>query len=172
MMASKLPRVGRRGNSVLEFTLVGIPMIFLLISTFEMARGMWIYHTLVNSVKVGARYASVHGQLCATSPNTCTVTMAQVAAQVQNGGIGLDPTQLSLTFTTQGVAPVSCILSNCLSNSSGWPDPTGYSVGNTFEIDATYPFTSMISMFWPGSFSLGTMGTVNLPASSKVRIQF
>ena len=172
MTSSKLSRAGRGGNSVLEFTLVGIPMIFLLISSFEMSRGMWIYHTLANSVKVGARYASVHGQLCATSPKTCTVTAAQVAAQVQNGGIGLDPKQLSLTFTTQGVAPVSCVLSNCLSKSSGCPDPAGYSIGNTFEIDATYPFTSMISMFWPGSFSLGTMGTINLPASSKMRIQF
>jgi len=172
MRPAKSPRAGFRGNSLLEFTLVGIPMIFLPISTFEMARGMWIYHTLVNSVKVGARYASVHGRLCATAPNICTVTVSQVAAQVQNGGIGLDPTQLSLTFTTQGVAPASCFLSNCLSNSSGCPDPAGHSIGNTFEIDANYPFTSMIGMFWPGSFSLGTMGTINLPASSKVRIQF
>jgi Flp pilus assembly protein TadG len=172
MTSSKRPRAGSRGNSLLEFTLVGIPMIFLLISTFEMARGMWIYHTLVNSVKVGARYASVHGQLCATSPNTCTVTVAQVAAQVRNGGIGLDPTQLSLPFITQGVAPVSCVLNNCLSNSSGCPDPAGYSIGNTVEIDATYPFTSMISMFWPGRGSQSPTATIDLPASSKVRIQF
>jgi len=172
MMPSKLPRAGRRGNSVLEFTLVGIPMIFLLISTFEMARGMWIYPTLVNSVKMGARSASAPGRLCAASRHTCTVTVAQVAAQVQKGGIGPDPTQLSLTFTTQGVTPVSCFLSNCPSNSSGCPVPAGYSIGNAFENGATYPLTSMISRLCPGSFSLGTMGTVNLPASSRMGIQF
>jgi len=171
-MTSPQVRLACRGNALLEFTLVGIPMVFLMISTFEMARGMWIYHTLVNAVKTGARYASVHGQLCGTSPNTCTVTVAQVAAQVQNGGVGLDPTQLHLTFTTQGVTPVSCVLSSCLGNSTPCPSPAGYSVGNTFQIDATYPFTSMISMFWPGSTSQGSIGTVNFPASSKVRIQF
>jgi len=147
-------------------------MIFLPISTLEIARGMWIYNTRVNSVKVGARYASVHGQFPPAAPNTCTVTVAQVAAQVQNGGIELDPTQLSLTFTTLGVASVSCVLSNCLSNSSGCPDPAGYSIGNTFEIDATYPFTSMIGMFWPGRGSQSPMATIDLPASSKMRIQF
>jgi Flp pilus assembly protein TadG len=163
---------GRRGNALIEFTLVGIPMIFLLISTFEMARAMWIYNTVVNAVKVGARYASVHGQLCGISPNDCLVTVAQVATQVENAGVGLATTQLSLTITTQGVTPVVCTLSNCLTNNTTCPDPAGNSVGNTFEIDATYPFTSVISMFWPGGGSTLPLGTINLPASAKERIRF
>jgi len=165
-------RSRQRGNSLIEFTLVGIPMIFLLISTFEMARGMWIYHTLVNAAKVGTRYASVHGQLCGTSPNNCLVTVAQVAAQVQNAGVGLDPTQLNLTFTTQGTTGVVCTLNNCLTNHATCPDPAGNAVGNTIEIDATYPFTSVISMFWPGGGSTHPLGTINLPASAKERIKF
>ena len=34
------------GQSLVEFTLVGIPLIFVLISVFEISRGMWMYHTL------------------------------------------------------------------------------------------------------------------------------
>ena len=162
----------RRGNALVEFTLVGIPMIFLLISTFEMARGMWIYHTLVSAVKQGARYASVHGKLCATSPNSCTVKVSDVAAQVQNAGVGLIPASLSLTITTQGTAPVVCTLNNCLTNTSTCPDPAGNAVGNTIELDATYPFTSIICMFWAGGGSTLPLGTINLPASARERIRF
>jgi Flp pilus assembly protein TadG len=36
----------RRGSSILEFVLVGIPIIFVLISLFEISRGMWTYHTM------------------------------------------------------------------------------------------------------------------------------
>ena len=59
---------GRRrlGNATIEFTLVEIPLLCVLISTFEMARGMWLYHTLAYAVKEGARYAAVRGQ---NSPN-------------------------------------------------------------------------------------------------------
>src|SRR5882762_5274489 len=53
-----------RGSNILEFTLVGIPLVFILISTFEMARGMWNYHVMAYAVKEGTRYASVHGNNC------------------------------------------------------------------------------------------------------------
>lgn len=163
----------RRGNALIEFTLVGVPVIFLLISTFEMARGMWIYHTLVNAVKQGARYASVHGQLCATSPNTCTIKIADVAGQIQNAGVGLTPAQLSLTLSTQGGGTVVCTLDNCLTNTTApYPDPAGNGVGNTIEIDALYPFSSMICMFWPAGGSTLPLGTINLPASARERIRF
>ena len=46
-----------KGSTLLEFTLVGIPVIFVLISTIEMARGMWMYHTLCHAVKEAARFA-------------------------------------------------------------------------------------------------------------------
>ena len=57
----------RRGQALVEFTFVGIPMIFILISVFEMSRGMWIYHTLTYAVKEGTRVAMVHGQDCVTA---------------------------------------------------------------------------------------------------------
>ena len=55
-------RTTLRGNATIEFTLVGIPLVFVLISTIEMARGMWIYHTLAYAVKEGTRYAVARGQ--------------------------------------------------------------------------------------------------------------
>src|SRR5690242_13216787 len=61
MNPKRLFRTGCSGQSLVEFTFVGIPMIFVLIGTFEISRGMWMYHTLAHAVRDGVRYASVHG---------------------------------------------------------------------------------------------------------------
>ena len=75
---------------MIEFTLVGIPMIFLLISIFEISRAMWNYHTLAFAIREATRYAAVHGSGCSTDPhNSCQATVAQVAQRIQDAGIGL-----------------------------------------------------------------------------------
>ena len=78
MNKSAKNRRKRLGQSLVEFTFVGIPIIFILISVFEVSRGMWIYQTLAHSVKNGTRYASVHGINCVSTSfnsNNCTVNM-------------------------------------------------------------------------------------------------
>ena len=67
-------RRSRAGQAMVEFTFVGIPLMFTLISIFEVSRGMWIYHTLAYSVKNGVRFASVHGINCVN----CTATQTLV----------------------------------------------------------------------------------------------
>jgi Flp pilus assembly protein TadG len=161
----------RCGSSTLEFTLVGIPLMFVLISTFEMARGMWNYHTIAHAVKEGTRYASVHGVNCASSPNTCTVTIGQITQKIVDAGIGLPTNQLRLTFTSQS-GSVSNFANNLLANATVWPPAPGNVVGSSITITATYPFTSAISMFWPGAGTGINFGTVNFPASSREAIQF
>ena len=67
-------------------------MIFVFISIFEMARGMWIYHSLAYAVKEGTRYASVHGATCTTSPNDCGVSFSNIATVMKKAGPALIPT--------------------------------------------------------------------------------
>jgi Flp pilus assembly protein TadG len=160
------------GTSLIEFTLVGIPMIFVLISVFEISRGMWIYHTLAAGVKAGTRYTIVHGKNCSYSPNTCTVTIGQIAAQIQNAGPGLLPDQLTLTFTPANGTATTETLTAALADTTVWPSSTANWVGMDIIISGTYPFSSIISMFWPGAASVGPFTTVNFPASSREKIQF
>ena len=98
-----MTRNRERGNTMLEFVLVGIPMIFLIISTVEIARGMWQYHTLAHAVRQAARFAIVKGQNCATAPNRCTVTIARVAQEIRNAGVGLNPGSFTI-ITFKAVA--------------------------------------------------------------------
>ena len=181
-----------------EMTLVGIPIIFILISTFEISRGMWMYHTLAYAVKDGVRFASVHGYNCVPLTgslallNNCPTTIAGVATVIENAGVGLDPSKTELTFTpgASGAASTSCYLGStsgtavsgpygslvgCMSLTSTWPpsDASGTlnGVGKPIRIDIDTPFRSAIAMLWPGNRPVA-VGAVTLWASSLDHIQF
>jgi TadE-like protein len=157
---------------MIEFTLVGIPMMFMLISIFEISRGMWNYHTLAFAVREGTRYATVHGSGCSSDPlNSCQVTIGQVAQRIQDAGIGLDPSQLTLTFTSSG-NPVTCTLNACLGNSTTWPEAPKNTPGNVIAISGALPFQSALAMFWPGAGGGVSFPTFNFVAGSTDIIQF
>jgi Flp pilus assembly protein TadG len=162
---------GRAGNALLEFTLVGIPFIFVLITTFEISRGMWIYHTMAYAVKEGTRYASVHGKTCESAPNSCTVTIGGIASQIQAHGAALMPSGLSLTFTSDA-GSINCVLSDCLTSTTQWP-PTGVNgTGQEIRIAGAYQFVSALVMFWTGAGPGFSLPAFSFPAASRETIQF
>ena len=159
---------GERGAVILEMTLVGIPLIFMLISIFEMSRGMWVYHTLSNAVKQGARYASVHGQDCSNLGNSCQVTVGQIATVIANAAVGLDPNLMQVTmcidcgapsFVT-GVEAHSGTLATLVSSGTQWPSTPSDGSANADKVYLTvqYPFSSSMAMFWPGSRTVAGNG--------------
>jgi Flp pilus assembly protein TadG len=160
------------GSTFLEFVLVGVPVIFVMFSTFEMARGMWSYHSLAYAVREGTRYAIVHGASCSTDPNSCTVTIGQIAGKIKTAGVGLDGSALDLTFTPNTGSAITCTMNNCLSNNTTWPPSSANSIGTPLTISANYPFRSGIAFFFPGSRPTGSFPAMNFPASSKDLIQF
>lgn len=161
------------GSSFLEFVLVGIPMIFVLFSTMELARGMWTYHTLAYAIREGTRYAIVHGSNCATSPNSCTVTLGRIATVIHAAGTGLDTSKLTLTFTPNTGTATTCTLATCMTNSGTWPPAIASSPGMILSISARYQFRSAIAMFWPGTRAdTGPFPAVYFPAASTDTIQF
>ena len=162
----------QRGSAMIEFTLVGIPMIFLLISIFEMSRAMWNYHTLAFAIREGTRYAVVHGSGCSTDPrNSCQATVAQVAQRIQDAGIGLDASELTLTFTSSGNT-IKCTLNTCLGTATSWPEAPKNTPGSAIAINGSLPFQSALAMFWPGAGKGITLPTVYLTAGSADIIQF
>jgi len=176
-------RRSRRGSTTLEMTFVGIPLIFTMISIFEISRGMWIYHTLAYSVKEGVRFAIVHGVDCVYNPpavlNHCQVTAAQVAAVIENAGVGLDPTATTVTFcapantTTGPCTGTTCALNSCPATQFPPATPLGVNYpGQTIEIDIKTPFKSALAMFWPGTRGVGSFAVTQFSASSSDQIQF
>lgn len=183
-----------RGNATIEFTLVGIPLVFVLISTIEMARGMWIYHTLAFAVKEGTRYAVARGQ-----NNSTPATYRSVCNAIVQAGTGLLPEDLSLVFKsdligttfTHSYGPFTA--DTCAPSghnpTDAWPPGDNLALidnqpGQTISITGAYPFASAIAMFWPGAgpgmtFSPGTPQAACsnkfgfcLPASSQDVMQY
>jgi hypothetical protein len=149
-------------------TLVGIPMIFVLISVFEISRGMWIYHTLSYAVREATRYAVVHGHNCYVSPNNCPITVADVARRLENAGVGLIPAELNAN-----IGGISCNpLSSCFANTTAFPQANAYQQGQPVTVSATYLFRSAISMFWPGAGPGMVFAPVTFGAASTETIQF
>lgn len=164
-----------RGSSALEFTLVGVPLIFLLICTFEMARAMWSYHTLAYAVKEGGRYAVVHGQTCTIPPNSCTVTISAIATTIQSMGQALPGDAVTLTFTPSVGTATTCLMRDCIANytTGAWPAGAANAPGENVRISAVYPFRSAMVMFWPGTAPLrGSPAVVNFGAVSRESIQY
>ena len=174
----------RTGSSLLEFTLIGIPLLFTLISIFEVSRGMWMYHTVAHAVKQTSRFVIVKGENCVASTNACGVTVQRIAEEFRDAGVGLLPSEATLTLTSLGTAPVNCNpLDSCLSGGGNaqrntpWPTLTtpaapGSGRGQNLTVQATVPFRSAIAMFWPGAGGGVQFGTFLLGSTSTEKIQF
>lgn len=163
---------GRKGASFLEFTLVGIGMIFFLISFVWMAIGMWTYQTLAYAVREGTRYAIVHGQDC-KSPNTCQVTIGDIVGVVKAAGPGLNPNNTTVTLTTDSGVSTSGSITTLLSNTTKWPPSTDYAPGQNVTIKAVAPVPIFLMMFWPGAgHAKNYSGVFHLGASSTEGIEY
>jgi Flp pilus assembly protein TadG len=165
-----------RGNSLLEFTLVGIPLIFVLISTFQMSFAMWLYHSLAFAAEQGTRYAAVHGINCSQNGNTCGVMVSDVAGVISTAARGLDPNQMIVTLTPSTGSATTGTLADLMSGtytSTSWPPSSGANaVGQPVKISLLYPFNSGISMVWAGTTPVRAHGRLYLPASSTDLIRF
>ena len=164
-------RGGRRGNTTIEFVLVGIPMIFILLSIFEIARGMWIYNTMAYAVREGVRYAIMHGKGCA-SPNSCSVTIGGIATRIRQAGVGLDPNSVTLTFTPAGGTASSGTMTTQMASSTTWPPSAFNAPGQQVKISAQYQFRTFLALFWAGAGQSAGSGSFNLVTASAEPIQF
>ena len=156
---------------MLEFTLVGIPMVFVLISTIELARGMWTYHSMAYAIKEGARYVVVRGKGCTQNGNSCGTTVSAIAHQIAYAGIGLDAGTLNAQLMSASGNVTCNPLNSCYENNTAWPPVNDSAPGADIEISATYGFRSALSMFWPGAGSV-PFAPVKFPAYSRQAIQF
>lgn len=163
-----------RGSSSLEFALLGIPLIFVMISVANMAMGMMTLHTLQEAVEQGARYAVTRGSGCSSGTNTCSVTVGNITTAIGNNAAGIAPSLLNVTLTTNSGAATNCNpITTCTSSSTSWPPSTNSdnSPGSDIIISASYTFNSSISMFWPGAASVKFSPT-NFNAYTRQRLTF
>ncbi len=164
----------QRGNAMIEMTLVGIPLMFMLLCIFEISRAMWVYNTMAHAVKEGVRFAVVHGQTCVSNPpsitNSCAKTVADVANRIKYMGIGIDGSITTVRFTSDAGA-FDCLLNDCVNDVSLWPPAGGNGVGHWVGIKISAPFPTALAMLWPGVRQV-SFAPFHVGASAGERIRF
>jgi Flp pilus assembly protein TadG len=181
-MYRKLRRRRESGSAIVEFTLTGIPLLFIWLSTVEMARGMWNYATLQYATKATLAYASMHGATCA-SPNSCSAKLSDVVTVFENAAVGIPQGDLSLTLTTASGATQTCNpVSTCSTTNASWgstwpPSASGdNAVGKDIYLRADQTFKSALILFIPGTgtttFNGVAAGSFDFPGYSHQTILF
>jgi Flp pilus assembly protein TadG len=159
----------RKGNALIEFTLVAIPLIFIQISVVEICRAMWDYHSLAQAVKAASRSVATRGAGCAG--NGCAITVGQIATTISAYAVGMPSSSLNVTLTSNAGNVTCNPLSSCSRSSTVWPPAGGNSVGSDIIISGSYNFTSMLMMFVPGTNGMQFSG-VTLTAESRQVLLF
>ncbi len=155
---------------MLEFTLIGVPLICTLFSLFWMALGMWQYHTIAEAVNATARTASVHGKGC--FGKTCATTVGSVATQIASSALGIPASQLNVTLHSNDTGDISCNpISTCYSSSTAFPSTNGNTTATMVTISATYQFSPAISFWTPWGGGV-TFNPIVLGANSSQPIVF
>jgi Flp pilus assembly protein TadG len=164
-------RRGRRGSALLEFTLVGIPILFISTSIMSASLDMWQFHNLAYGTQMTARYAAMHGRSCTQNGNACTVTVGDLSTYFEGQALALDPSKLNLKLQSLSETIHCDPLDTCKSSTTMFPNAADNGVKFDIVVTATYPVTNPIAMFWPGVGSV-MPATFNLFATSRQMIVF
>ncbi len=155
------------GNQILEFTLVGIPLTFILFSIANMSFAMLTMHTMQEAVEQGARYAATKGSTCSSGSNSCTATVQQIVGVVATAAAGISYSNLSVTLTPAADTahaiscnPVSTCLASCTTSCSSsrttvWPTSTNSdnAPGKDIIVSADVTMSAPMVLYWPSSSS-------------------
>lgn len=176
-----------RGSQTLEFTLVGLPLVFLLFSIANMCFAMMTLHTMQEAVEQGARFVSTRGSTCSSGTNTCSVTVQQIAGIVASSAPGIAASNLKVAMIPASgsanqisCSPISTCLSSCSAGCSGsrttvWPTSgsSDNSPGKDIIITAdVINLPTPMYMFWTMYSGSPKIGSTSFHAYSRQRLMF
>jgi Flp pilus assembly protein TadG len=160
----------RLGNALIEFVLVGVPIIFITISIVEVSIDMWEYHSLAYATEVTARYVTTHGATCSANGNSCTITIGNVATYFAAQALALDSSKVIVKIT-DGSGTTTCNpVNTCNSTATQFPNASYNSVGSDIKIVSTYILRNPLALYWPPD--VDAAGTFTVGATSRQRIVF
>jgi Flp pilus assembly protein TadG len=128
----------RRGQALVEFSLILIPFLFLLMGVVDLGRGIATYNGVAEAAREIARTTSLHRG----SPlGTSSQTQATIAAQ-EKVVLGLSDPAATITF-------------DC-TDASGATAPLPCQMGEYVRVEVTVPFTvltPLLNMVAPSTLS-------------------
>jgi Flp pilus assembly protein TadG len=160
----------QRGSALLEFSILGIPMMFITISAISVSIDMWQFQSLSYATEQTARYISMHGLSCAQNGNTCTISVGNAATYFEGQAIALNSGSVNVSFTDSSGATACNPINTCESTATQFPATGHNSVGSDITVSATYTIRNPIAMFWAPNADAAKDYTVG--AQSRQQILF
>ncbi|HTA42416.1 MAG TPA: hypothetical protein VK789_08215 [Bryobacteraceae bacterium] len=160
----------RSGSALIEFSILGIPMMFITISAISVSVDMWQFQSLSYATEVTARYISMHGATCGQNGNSCTITIGNAATYFESQAIALNSGSVNVSFTDGSGATACDPVSSCVSTATQFPSSGHNSVGSNITVSATYTVKNPIAMFWAPNAD--AVKDYTLGAQSKQQILF
>ena len=161
----------RRGNSLIEFSLVGVPLILISVSVLQMSIAMWQFYTLQHAIQTVCRYVTTHSRGCTTNGNNCGLTIGSVATMISGQSLALDSSKLNVSLITASGTQTCNPINTCTNNTTQFPSSTANAVNQDVAITATYTVTEPLALLWPGAGSVRG-SNVTLGAKTRQRIAF
>jgi Flp pilus assembly protein TadG len=96
-----------RGSSMVEFCVVASALFLVLFGVLEFGRMLYIYHTVSNAARIGARWAIVRGaQSCGYAVgkalSSCPASQSEIESFVQSQVPLLDSGSITVTASWPG----------------------------------------------------------------------
>lgn len=151
------------GNTIIEFSLLAIPILFTTITIISSSIAMWQLHCLAYASEMTANYASLHGATCSQYGNNCTITIGGAASYFAGQALALDQTKVSVSFKDGSGTTVCNPVSTCTSNAAQFPATSYNSIGSDVTVTASYTLKNPITLY-SRDFTVG--------ATSRQRILF
>jgi Flp pilus assembly protein TadG len=159
-----------RGAAILEFVLVGVPLLLFSTGVMVLGLDMWEYYTLAWGTQSTARYVVMHGRSCLQGDSSCLLTVANVCTYFASHSLALDPSQTKLVLNS-ATATVSCNpVTSCSSNNAQFPSSTDNGVNFDVSVSAYYTIVNPIALIVP--FSPSGPLRFTLYATSRQRIVY
>jgi Flp pilus assembly protein TadG len=140
-------RLRERGQSLVEFSVVGVIFFIVVFGLIDVGRAVWNYNTLAQATREGSRYAIVHGAHSSdpsgpgsthfTAPNTDEM----VTAEVQQYAGGLDESDLTVE--------------------AGWIDGSN-EVGSRVQVTSRYVYEPLLDVLGLVSFTMSSSSTMRI----------
>ena len=107
---------------MVEFAFAEIGSVMVLISTFHLAMPMWHYHTLATWFMRRHDMPRCEASPARNRANTCSITVGNVTRKIESTGIGIPANRITVKFTTESGAEISCApVASWFSNASMRP---------------------------------------------------
>ena len=161
-------RKSRSGNTLIEFSLLGIPIILMSVSVVLVSIAMWQFHCLAYASEATATYASTHGATCSQNGNSCSITIGNMATYFASQAIALPQSRVVVNFKDGSGTTTCSPLSSCTGNSRQFPLASYNSVGSDVTVTATYTVMNPIDLLWP----VTSVHDFALSATSRQRVLF